>query len=862
MERSRRQPAQSGAAAAKAKALEQLRAAREGSGKRALAYAVKEEDAVYDVVDDHQYAEIVKKRRDAGDFIVDDDGAGYADIGEDDYWNERPDGDEGDEDEDEDGADGKHANKKRKKDHGKAGSKRGGKADGEEGPSKPEGGNITSLFRKAAAKGVAIPGLQRGSAAAAGSKATDASSDDVLDSILGDILPDAPLPAAAAAVRGPAAAGGAFGRPVAALRPPHMPMATAALPRPSGAAAVAARPLLYSGGAMGHHAAAAAGVGAAGGVVVKREEQYQQQEQQQQHHAYQEEAVGADGGDGDDDVMTEAGAGGDAMQVEEDAAAAAAPSIKQEEDVKTHAPSAAATAPAAAPVPAVNNRNFVETPATPLDGAALQRVEDVWEDLKYAEGAGNDDGAPGAAPSPLPDGLTPGAAAVQGNGALSAHGASAAAPLPLDAAGVLPFYLLDAYENPDARPGEVLLFGKVEAEAGRWQSCAACVRGLQRSLLVVPRPEVFADPDGAIAGLEAAVKEQPGRRVELLKMLQERCSAVREEVRSLLSRAGVSSLRMVPVKRSYAFEHPEVPHGEQWVIKVRYPAHLPTLPSSSSGGPPSGKTFVAIFGTQQSCLEALMLKRRIKGPGWLGLQQPQRVEYANQSTWCKVEVSLDGPKRLLSAEKGLPVDTASRPAPPLVVASLSLKTNIHPSTHQHEVVAASVVHLCGVSPDAPLSSRDWSSPQRLRNFSIVRRLDGQAWPHGMESAAASENATPRGRANGGNMVSLVASERSLLTCLLARLQALDADVLVGHNISAFDLTTLLTRMQHHKVPLWSRIGRVKKTEFPRLTGGGHTFGGGAGAGVLSTVAGRLLCDTYLSARELVKSVDFTLATLA
>lgn len=30
-------------------------------------------------------------------------------------------------------------------------------------------------------------------------------------------------------------------------------------------------------------------------------------------------------------------------------------------------------------------------------------------------------------------------------------------------------------------------------------------------------------------------------------------------------------------------------------------------------------------------------------------------------------------------------------------------------------------------------------------------------------------------------------------------QLLDADVLVGHNIAAFDLTTLLTRMQQHKV---------------------------------------------------------------
>eukprot|EP00951_Prasinocladus_malaysianus_P018398 scaffold146937_cov44-Prasinocladus_malaysianus.AAC.1 len=42
-------------------------------------------------------------------------------------------------------------------------------------------------------------------------------------------------------------------------------------------------------------------------------------------------------------------------------------------------------------------------------------------------------------------------------------------------------------------------------------------------------------------------------------------------------------------------------------------------------------------------------------------------------------------------------------------------------------------------------------------------------------------------------------ERALLTYLLARLRALDADVYVGHNIAGFDVDVLLHRMQHHKV---------------------------------------------------------------
>ena len=40
------------------------------------------------------------------------------------------------------------------------------------------------------------------------------------------------------------------------------------------------------------------------------------------------------------------------------------------------------------------------------------------------------------------------------------------------------------------------------------------------------------------------------------------------------------------------------------------------------------------------------------------------------------------------------------------------------------------------------------------------------------------------------------------------------------------------------------------------------YGGGAGPGVLTTVAGRLLGDTYIAARELIREVEFTLSHLA
>ena len=70
---------------------------------------------------------------------------------------------------------------------------------------------------------------------------------------------------------------------------------------------------------------------------------------------------------------------------------------------------------------------------------------------------------------------------------------------------------------------------------------------------------------------------------------------------------------------------------------------------------------------------------------------------------------------------------------------------------------------------------------------------------GFEQAVKDSNQSELGRRNGSNMLSVQASERALLCYLIGRLNSLDPDVLVGHNVSAFDLDILLHRLQHHKV---------------------------------------------------------------
>lgn len=68
--------------------LAELRALRAAGKKRLSTYEVEEQGDVYEEVDDEGYKKIIRNRLDQDDFVVDDNGEGYADDGRE-VWNER-----------------------------------------------------------------------------------------------------------------------------------------------------------------------------------------------------------------------------------------------------------------------------------------------------------------------------------------------------------------------------------------------------------------------------------------------------------------------------------------------------------------------------------------------------------------------------------------------------------------------------------------------------------------------------------------------------------------------------------------------------------------------------------------------------
>jgi DNA polymerase alpha subunit A len=76
------------AATARSKFAE-LRALRESGKKRIDTYEVQQEADLYEEVDEDRYKKVVRERLNQDDFVIDDNGEGYADDGREE-WDQKP----------------------------------------------------------------------------------------------------------------------------------------------------------------------------------------------------------------------------------------------------------------------------------------------------------------------------------------------------------------------------------------------------------------------------------------------------------------------------------------------------------------------------------------------------------------------------------------------------------------------------------------------------------------------------------------------------------------------------------------------------------------------------------------------------
>ena len=205
------------------------------------------------------------------------------------------------------------------------------------------------------------------------------------------------------------------------------------------------------------------------------------------------------------------------------------------------------------------------------------------------------------------------------------------------------------------------------------------------------------------------------------------------------------------------------------------------------------------------------------------------------STWCKLEALADHPQKV-SVVIGHQVPAA----PPVTILALNMKTTINPKTHQNEITLVS-----GFTHNKFFLDRPAPSPPYNDHFCAITRPSDEVWPFDMAKALEKHKQS-------GNPAKIIKhdSERSLLGFVLSKIGLIDPDVIIGHDVSGFDIEVLLHRTMVNKIPNWSRLGRLRRSV--PLKGRFNEK---------QATTGRLVCDLKISAKELIRCKSYDLGAL-
>lgn len=232
----------------------------------------------------------------------------------------------------------------------------------------------------------------------------------------------------------------------------------------------------------------------------------------------------------------------------------------------------------------------------------------------------------------------------------------------------------------------------------------------------------------------------------------------------------------------------------------------------------TGETFSHVFGSNTALFEQFVLWKNIMGPCWLKITDADFGTLKNASH-CRLEVLVEHPNMVSSLTESDNLD-----APPLTLMSMAMRTVFNVKDNKQEILAISARIYENVS----LSDTTPADKLPCRTFTLIRPSGG-AFPMGFETAAKSRKM---------GLVKTMRQETEMLAFFLAQVDVVDPDVILGHQLEGVDYSVLLNRLHEKKVHQWSRLGRLRRAQWPSSIGkvGGNVFA------ERQVMAGRLLCD--------------------
>ncbi|GAA6024619.1 hypothetical protein JCM10207_001023 [Rhodosporidiobolus poonsookiae] len=385
-------------------------------------------------------------------------------------------------------------------------------------------------------------------------------------------------------------------------------------------------------------------------------------------------------------------------------------------------------------------------------------------------------------------------------------------------------------QGENVKVASVLEGKKVEKAVPRYVSATLVVKNIKRKLYVLPKSK--AEYYGADADDEDSDDEDgdelPFDDVEVGFM---------DEARDRWNLQNATCTKGY-VKRRYAFGIKGIPRVETNWLEVS--CDFPSGKRSETDIPidASGEYYSRVFGSTATAFERFVVDRKIMGPCWLNVKNV-KVNKGDAFSWTKFEAEVDQANVAPFANNDA---NAPKDIPRLSILSLSSRTVVHLKDNKREIVcaAARVWENIDIDDPTPIENQGSSSKVFVRNLFTD-------FPAGFEQHVRAIKAGP--------VFALFKAERPMLMQLLDYISRHDPDVIIGHDFIQNDLDVLLQRLKELKIDNWSRVSRfrAKGDKWPMLRNGRNT----------GLMGGRLILDLMSDgSKSLIDSTTWSLTEMS
>lgn len=401
------------------------------------------------------------------------------------------------------------------------------------------------------------------------------------------------------------------------------------------------------------------------------------------------------------------------------------------------------------------------------------------------------------------------------NSGISLRGASNNEPLPIQQDGSFLFYWYDAYEEPanqfNPEP-KVILFGKAkETNSNSYCSVSLVLKKLKRSIFLFP---AFNENTATYSKVTDMLQE--------FKMIWDKKLPFKKE-----------TFDIKIVKKKYCFELP-IKHGVHTVLKITFDAKI-SLPNEIQG-----KHFSCIFGGKSSLLDNTIIKIGLKGPGWVRVEKDcfrktNPSDKEDNVTWCKHEVVCEDIKKIS-------IDKTNIGTPHLKIFSFATKSALINGTKE-------IISICGVLKEKYEIEKETDN--------IIEGEDNNIMLLTRKIKGLETNISSFKELVNCNTAIVASSENTLINIFIQKLSVNDPDIIIGHGLYSNHLEILLNRITKLKLINWSKIGKLRRTYLPKtLQNTNNTIY------VRNCFVGRLICDTFLSCRDILKETNYDIDFLS